>query len=499
MATVRGAALSAPEKTGLPPMFWKAAVPLLVWLVIVLIPVPDGLKVNAWWYFAMFSAVILGLILEPIPAAAIGMIGVAFAAVMRYVDANPSNAVTWGLSGFQDRTVWLIFGAYVFSIGYSKTGLGKRIALFLVRLLGSRTLGLGYAITLSDLVLAPGTPSNTARSAGTIFPVIRNIPSLYGSEPGETARKIGSYIMWTAFAATAVTSSMFITSLAPNAAALTIVKNTAKIDISWTQWFQGFLPVGIILLILVPIIVYWLYPPQIKTSKEVPTWAAGELSKMGKFTMQELTMAVFVILAVFLWITGSNADIALPYFGSRFIDATGVVLIVIAMMLLTRVLNWDDIVGNKGAWNILVWFATLVTLADGLNRVGFVKWFAELAAKPLAGFDPIMAMALLVALFFVIHYFFASLSAHTAAVLPVVLAVGLNIPGIPAVPFALLLVYSLGLMGVITPYATGPAPIYYGSGFVSRNDFWKLGLIFGLIFLIALLVIGMPYLLAVKI
>jgi len=459
---------------------------------------PTGLTQSAWWYFALFAAVILGLILEPIPAAAIGLIGVAFAATMRYVNADIGQSINWALSGFADTTVWLIFGAFVFSMGYNKTGLGRRIALLLVKWLGGRTLGLGYAITLADLVLAPGTPSNTARSAGTIYPVIRNLPALYGSEPGETARKIGSYIMWTAFAATCVTSSMFITALAPTAAALAIVKNTAKIDVNWVQYAQGFLPVGVVLLILVPLLVYVIYPPQVKISKEIPQWAGGELAKMGSISRGEITMIVLVLLALFLWITGSNVLFSLPYFGTNFINATTVVLLVIVLMIVTGVVTWEEILANKGAWNVLVWFATLITLANGLNTVGFVRWFANLASAPLKGLDPIMAMVFLVVLFFFIHYFFASLSAHTAAVLPVILAIGTQIPGIPVLPFALLLVYSLGLMGVISPYATGPAPVYYGCGYISRGDFWKLGLIFGVIFLAALLIIGIPYLSAVK-
>ncbi|MFI4945161.1 MAG: SLC13 family permease, partial [Burkholderiales bacterium] len=169
---------------------WRAAAPLGLGLALFLLPVPSELEPNAWRYFALFAAVILGLILEPIPAAAIGLVGVTLAGVGRLVETSPAASIGWALSGFQDRTVWLIFGAMVLSIGYGKTGLGRRIALGLVKLLGRRTLGLGYAIALADLVLAPGTPSNTGRSAGIIFPVVRGIPALYGSEPGATARQI---------------------------------------------------------------------------------------------------------------------------------------------------------------------------------------------------------------------------------------------------------------------------------------------------------------------
>ncbi len=479
---------------------WRVAAPLLLWLVLVLwgafIGPPPGLQIHTWYYFAMFIAVILGLILEPIPAAAIGMIGIAVGASMRYVNANIGQSINWALNGFADTTVWLIFGAFVFSMGYNKTGLGRRIALVLVRWLGGRTLGLGYAISLADLVIAPGTPSNTARSAGTIFPVIRNIPALYGSEPNSpTARKIGSYIMWTAFAVTCVTSSMFITSLAPTAAALAIVKNLAKVDVNWLQYAQGFLPVGVVLFLLLPVLVYLIYPPEVKISKEIPQWADQELAKMGKVTRQELIMIGLVILALVLWITGSNTMFDLPYLGSNFINATTVVLVGVALMIVTQIVTWDDILANKNAWNVLVWFATLITLAIGLNQVGFVGWFANLASAPLAGLDPMVAMVFLVALFYFIHYFFASLTAHTTAVLPLVLGVGVKLlPAALVAPFALLCVYSLGLIGVLTPYATGPSPVYYGSGYISRTDFWKLGLIFGIVFFVALLVIGVPYL-----
>jgi hypothetical protein len=82
--------------------------------------------------------------------------------------------------------------------------------------------------------------------------------------------------------------------------------------------------------------------------------------------------------------------------------------------------------------------------------------------------------------------------ALAAAVLPVVLAVGTSILGLSTL--MLLCVYSLGLMGVISPYATGPAPMYFGSGYIGKRDFWKFGLIFGVIYFAGLLVIVLPWL-----
>lgn len=463
--------------------YWKALVPIVVGVALLFIPIPQGLTPNAWYYFALFVAVIIALILEPIPAAAVGLVGVTTATVSLLVVPKPADAIRWALSGFQDGTVWLIFVAFMFALGYEKTGLGRRVALNLVKWLGKRTLGLGYAVALADLALAPFTPSNTARSGGTIFPVIKNIPPLYGSESGPTARKIGSYIMWTAFATTCLTSSMFLTGLAPNLLALNLVKQIAKIDISWTEWFMGLAPVGVLLFIFLPLIVYKIYPPELKSSPEVPAWAAEELKKMGGITVKEISMALLALLALGLWI-----------FGDDLINATTVALLVLSLMVLTRIVEWDNVLANKQAWNVLVWFATLVTMADGLNKVGFLKWFAGGAAGAMSGYAVMTIVIMLTVVYFVVHYMFASLTAHTTALLPVLLTAAIAVPEMPVKLISLLFCYTLGLMGIISPYATGPGPIYYGSGYVSRKDFWILGLVFGAIYLAVLLVIGVPYL-----
>jgi len=293
--------------------------------------------------------------------------------------------------------------------------------------------------------------------------------------------------MWVAFAATCVTSSMFVTALAPNLFALELIRKATGVEITWSEWFVGFLPVGGPLLLLLPWLVYKLYPPEIRTSAEVPRWAAQELAKLGGITAKETIMAALVIIALALWIAGASV-----------IDATMVALVGISLMLILAVVSWDDIAGNTVAWNVLVWFATLVVLADGLSKVGVVDWIGRGASTLLAGHSQMFVMTTLVTLFFMLHYMFASLTAHATALLPVILAAGSSVPGMPVRVFAMILVFSLGLMGVLTPYATGPAPVYFASGYISRKDFWRLGLIFGLIFLGALLLVGTPYLLITK-
>lgn len=461
----------------------SALIPIAVTVILALLPVPQGLTPKAWYYFAVFTGVVAGMILEPLPIPVVCIIGLVVASSFGLVAPKPGDSIKWALSGFASNTAWLIFAAFMFAAGYEKTGLGRRISLFLVKLLGKKTLGLGYAVALSDLVLSPFVPSNSARSGGTIYPIIKNIPPLYGSAPGETSRKIGSYIMWTALAATCITSSMTLTALAPNILALELVGKIYGVTFSWKEWFLGFLPVGVILFATLPLLIYWIYPPEIKSTEGVGKWAADELKKMGKLSRNEILMGLLATIALILWI-----------FGGQWLDNTTVALMVLMVMIIVRILDWNDFISNKAGWNVFVFLASLISLADGLRIVGFLQWFATKTATALSGLPMFWLMIMLVVVFFYAHYMFGSITAHTTALLPVFLVAAMAVPGMPLKPMAMLLCYTLGIMGILTPYATGPSPIYYGTGFIKVSDFWRLGFIFGVIFLGTYLLIGIPYL-----
>jgi L-tartrate/succinate antiporter len=455
--------------------------PLVAAAAVLLIPAPHALAGKPWVFLALFVAVIVGLVLEPLPGAAVGLLGVTIAAVGGLVADSAAANTAWALSGFANDTVWLIFAAYVFAEGYETTGLGRRIALLLVRSLGRSTLGLGYAVAFADLILAPFTPSNTARSGGTIFPIVANIPPLYDSAPGPSARRIGSYLMWVAFAATCITSSLFVTALAPNLLTMSIFGKLSHIKISWSDWFLGIAPLGIVLLLLVPLLTYIVYPPTIKRGDDVANWAGAELGRLGKASTHEYLMAGLAVAALALWI-----------FGGAFIGATVVALAVVCAMLVSGIISWKQLIGNSSGWSVFIWFATLVALADGLAKTGLLGAFGTAIGAVLGHVSPLVAIGIAVVAFFAIHYAFASLTAQASALYPVFLTALIAVPGVNPVVAALALAYALGFMGIVTPYACGPAPIYAGSGYITTRDFWRLGSMFGALALAGLLLVTIP-------
>ena len=474
---------------------WKAIAPVAITVILALVPVPSGLAPQGWYFFAMFVGVIAGLILEPLPGAAIAVIGITLVTVLaRFVLFSPKQlaepgfrpataALAWALSGYGNSTVWLIFGAFILALGYSKTGLGHRLALIIIKRMGKNTLLLGYGITLADTILAPFIPSPTARSGGIIYPIANDLALDYGSKPNDSSsHRVGSYLMWVAIMTTCVTSSLFLTAASFNLLAAAFAEKLAHVELTWTDWFLTAAPVMVPLLLLIPLLTYWLYPPEIKQNSDVPKWAADQLKKIGPLKRGEVILAGVVALSLVLWVAGRV-----------YVRAATVAFIAVSVMLLTGVLTWNDIAEHKRAWSTFAWLGALITLSDGLNHVGFVKWFADGIAGHIRGLSPHLAMILLLALFFVAHYAFASVDAYTSALLPVILLTGAAIPGIPVKEFALLLCMELGIMGVITPFADAASPIYANSGYLPAKDYWRLGTIFGALFLILFLGIAVPW------
>jgi L-tartrate/succinate antiporter len=204
---------------------------------------------------------------------------------------------------------------------------------------------------------------------------------------------------------------------------------------------------------------------------------------MGRLSRNETILGALVVLAVLLWI------LAADYF-----DAAIVAFLVISALLVLRVVTWEDLARNHAAWTTIALLATLVAMADGLARTGFIKWFADFVAAHMGGLSPTLVLVVLVTVYFFSHYGFSSLTAHTTAMMPIMLGVGLGIPGLPPERLAIGLALTTGIMGVISPYATGAALPYYNCGYIKSSEFWRNGTIYGAVFLAALLLIGIPLL-----
>ncbi|MDR3562534.1 MAG: anion permease [Negativicutes bacterium] len=440
-----------------------AVIGALIWVA----PIPDGVKPQAWHLLAIFVATILGFILQPLPIGAVAFISITVSALAGVL--KPAEA----LSGFSNGTIWLIVSAFLFAKGFIKTGLGRRIAFMIMRAIGDSTLKLGYALVLSDLVIAPATPSNTARAGGVIFPIVKSLSLAFDSHPGPTARRIGAYLMKTEFQGNAITAAMFMTACAPNPLIVELAAKTLNVNLSWWTWFAAASVPGILSLALVPYLLYKLYPPEITKTPEAKVFAAAELEKMGPMTFGEKIVAGVFVLALVLWGTATITKL----------DATVVAMLGVGLMLLTQVIEWKDVLEEKGAWDTMIWMGSLIGLADYLTKLGLIPWFAKTVGAMIVGIPWLPALMLLLVIYMYSHYGFASLAAHVTAMYAAFAAVAVA-AGAPAYLAALAFAYISNLFAGLTHYATGPAPIFFGAGYIDQGTWWRLGFILSVVNLI---------------
>jgi DASS family divalent anion:Na+ symporter len=428
-----------------------------------LIPRPESVKPEGWRLLGIFVATIGALMLRPIPGGAVVLIAVVLSSVFGGL------TIQHALGGYGDPTVWLVMAAFFISNALIKTGLARRIALVFIRTVGKTSLGVCYALSATDMVLASIIPSNGARSGGVVLPIVRSVAELYGSRPGTTAALVGSFLITGVYQSICVTAAMFFTGQASNPLAAQMANEMFHYPVSWAFWFAAGIVPGLCSLAIVPWIVYRLDPPEIRKTPEAAAFAAGELLRMGPLTSgQKIVTAIFVSVCA-LWITS-------PF---HHLDITVTALLGASALLLSRVLTWDDVVSDRAAWDIFIWYGGLLQLGKSLNDAGVTREFARGIGRMFGGAGWVVVLGGALLIYFYAHYGFASITAHMLAMFPPFAAV-LLARGAPAGLVIFSFACFANLAAGLTNYGTTPSPMFYAQGYVSFQKWWRVGFVVSL-------------------
>lgn len=429
-----------------------------------LVPRPVDVSPQGWQLLSIFLSTIAGLVLSPLPVGAWAFLGLTASIVTRTLSFSAA------FSAFTNEVIWLIVISFFFARGFVKTGLGDRIATYFVKWLGKSTLGLSYGLTLSEALIAPAMPSTTARAGGVFLPIIKSLSLSAGSEPGTaSSKKLGSYLVQSQFQSAGNSSALFLTAAAQNLLCLKLAEELGVVVLNpWVSWFKAASLPAFIALLATPLVLYKLYPPEIKDTPDAPAMAVKKLRNMGPVTRNEWVMVGTMILAVSLWIFGEKLGIA----------SAVAAMIGLSILLILGVLDWNDCLSEKSAWDTLAWFAILVGMASQLTNLGVVAWISDSVAKSLQSFSLSWpaAFGVLQTAYFFIHYLFASQTGHVGALYSAFLAMHIA-AGVPGILAALALGYNTNLFGAITHYSSGQAAVYYGAGYVDLPDLFKMGFI----------------------
>ena len=456
------------------PYLWKAGIPILVAVVVYFLPVPDGVEPTGMRMLGIFLGTIVALILQPLPTSSVALIGMAAAMLTK------TESAAKALAGFSNTTVWLIVAAFFIAEGFLLTGLGKRIALLFVTRLGKSTLGLSYGMALTDLILAPATPSNTARCGGVVYPVVASLSQLEDShpEPEESRKRLGAFLTLTALQVNTVTSAMFLTAMAGNPVAQEAAKKLG-VEISWGRWALAAIVPGLVSLIAVPWVMSKIYPPTVTRTPEAPQLARDQLREAGPMSRKEWIMAGTFVLLLVLWCLGDMLKI----------DATTAAFTGIAVLLITGVLTWKDLADNASAWTTLVFFGVLVGMAAELNALGVIDWIGESVAGSVDALPWLVAFAILTLVYFYSHYLFASNTAHIVAMYAVFVGAAIA-TGAPPLFAALVFGFIGNLFGGLAHYSSGPAGVVFGSGYVKTAELFRIGFAISIVNIVIWTVIG---------
>ncbi|HVF30516.1 MAG TPA: DASS family sodium-coupled anion symporter [Pyrinomonadaceae bacterium] len=448
-----------------------------VGVLIAFLPRPEGVPREAWTLLAIFVATIVGSIVQPLTGSAMVLLGVIATA------AFGALKIEKALSGYADKYVWLVLAAFFISRAMIKTGLGHRIALLFVRAIGRKTLGLGYSLVATDFILASFVPSTGARSGGIILPIARSVSETYESRPDDgTEGKLGTFLMTLLYQCEVVLCATFLTGQASNLIIRNFAASQAGIDLNYSIWFVSAIVPSLVSLVVIPTFIYKFFPPEIKETPHAVEFARKELAEMGALKRAEKILLAIFVIVVALWIST-------PWHG---IDATVIALSGIGLLLITDVLNWRDITDETHAWEVFIWYGGLVMMAAALGETNLTKLFAESIAGTMEGWSWPAALAVLALVYFYAHYGFASITAHVTAMFIPFLAVTAAV-GAPAGLTVLILTFFANLSAGLTHYGTTPAPVYFGTGYVTQKRWWTVGLIASILNILIWTVVGLAW------
>jgi DASS family divalent anion:Na+ symporter len=451
--------------------------PFALGVALWLTPIPAGLTREAWHLFAIFAAAIFAVIINAFPLLTSALLAGSFAVLSE--TADPAKV----FAGFANQSVILVVVAFLVAQAVVKCGLGQRIALCVVAVFGKSTLGLAYSIFITDALIAPGFPSNTARG-GVLFPIILSLAQGSGSRPeDDKGRRLGGYLMFCGMASLSVSSALWLTATSANPIGVSLAAEKG-LQVGFGNWLLVAAVPALATIALLPALLYRLFPPGVTDTPDAPRVAREALRAMGPLSRDEWITAIVFSFMIFAWIFAGTFKLSLA----------GVAIAGLGLLLAFGVLTLDDIYLQGSTLATFLWLAVLFALSGQLNEMGFMGYVGERLATTLAGLAWPAAYVVLLLLYVAMHYMFVSQSAQVLALLGVFLDVGVQ-TGVPPHLMGFALLFASSYFSTLTPQGGSQNVIFVASGYLTQSELYRLGLQTTLFCTLVFLVVGTPWIL----
>ena len=377
-----------------------------------------------------------------------------------------TGALKLALGGFSNSAVALVAAALFLAVAMQATNLHKRLALWVLSIVGTKTKAIVLGAILVSIILAFFVPSATAR-AGAVVPILLGMVAAFGL-PKDS--RLAALLVITSVQAVSIWNIGIKTGAAQNMVAIGFIEEQFGVDISWGSWLLYAAPFSIIMSIALFFIMTALIKPEtdkIEGGKEV---IKQQLAELGPLKGKEIRLIIISLLLLVLWAT---ENIIHPF------DTTTVTIVAIAILLTPKigVYTWAE-VEKLIPWGTIIVLAVGISLGTILLNTDGAQWLSD-AVFGSIGLDsmPILAtIALLTAFNILIHLGFASATSLASALIPVFIALATTLTmNVDEVGFVLIQQFVISF-GFLLPISAPQNMLAYGTGAFTTKDFLKSGI-----------------------
>lgn len=424
-------------------------VPVILWFA------PLNFDATSKHALAVAAFMIVAWITEPIPHALTGLVGCYLFWVLKVVKFDVA------FSGFADQTPWFLFGAGLFGMMATKTGLARRLAYLVIQRVGASYSRLLLGIILSSFLLTFLVPSGIA-CVVIMASVALGLMEVFRLGKGSNIGK-GIFITLT------YTAGCFDKMVIAGPSTILgrgLIENGANIHVYYSLWLLAFLPCAIVTIFGIWRLVAWLYPPEDAALERGAEFLRTELDSMGPWTTMEKRALFLMLLAIALWMTDLIHHISPAIIG------IGIGLL--ACVPGVGILNQDDM---KRLNYLPVFFvATAISMGTVLVQTGALHTMTAIMFDWLRPLVTSSTFALALVPYwtaFIYHIFLGNEISMLATSMPGLMSFA-HANGIHPLPLGLIWAFAAG--GKIFVYQSGVLVAGYSYGYFKARDVFRVGL-----------------------
>ncbi|CAG9174441.1 DASS family sodium-coupled anion symporter [Cupriavidus respiraculi] len=468
-----GPAASVAAARNAPP--WGLYAAALVLIGVLLLPTPADLPLAGHRMLAILAFAVVVWITEAVSyeASAI-MITALMAALIGFApvvtdpstDYGTSRALGMALAGFANTALALVAAALFISAAMTVTGLDRRIALVTLSAIGTSTRRILVGTIAVTIALSLVVPSATARSA-CVVPIMMGVIAAFGVDKRSN---IAAGIMITVAQATSIWNVGIQTAAAQNLLTIGFMDKLLGERVTWLQWLIAGTPWAIAMSVVLYFLVRWLLPAEAEAIPGGKEAVQRDLAAQGPMSGPQKRLAAVSVGLLLAWATEGK----LHDFDTATVTFVGLVILMLPRL---GVMDWKTM-QQRTPWGTLIVFGVGISLGTALLTTQAGQWLGRfvVANSGLATQGPIMVFAILAAFLILIHLGFASATALTAALLPILISVLQTLPGdMNKVGITMLLGFTMSF-GFILPINAPQNMVCLGTDTFNGRQFARIGI-----------------------